>query len=92
MIVISGGRGIGKTKMLLEQASASGGTVVCRDPDTLRTRAHRYGITGLDIISYTDLEASEKPVYIHDINKFLEERFGNIKCYTQCNEYEVGVL
>ncbi len=86
MIIISGGRGIGKTKMLLEQASASGGTVVCKDPDALRVRAHRYGITGLDIISYEDLTTSEKPMYIHDVNKFLTERFGNVKGYTQCNE------
>lgn len=86
MIIISGGRGIGKTKMLLEQASASGGVVVCRDPDAMRTRARKYGIIGLDIISYEELTVGEKPVYIHDINKFLAERFGNVKCYTQCNE------
>ncbi len=86
MIIISGGRGIGKTKMLLEQAAASGGTIVCSDPDTLRARAYRYGITGLDIISYSDLGTSEKPVYIHDVNKFLVERFGNVQGYTQCNE------
>ena len=86
MFIISGGRGIGKTKMLLEQASASGGVVVCSDPDTIRARAHGYGITGLDIISYDDLGISEKPVFIHDVNKFLMERFGNVKCYTQCIE------
>lgn len=86
MIIISGGRGIGKTKMLLEQASASGATVVCSDPDALRARAHRYGITGLDFISYSDFSSSEKPVYIHDVNKFLTECFGNVKCYTQCTE------
>ena len=86
MIIISGGRGIGKTRMLLEQASAAGGTVVCRDPDVMRARAHKYGITGLDIISYGELDACQKPVYIHDVNKLLSERFGNVKCYTQCNE------
>ena len=87
MIIISGGKGIGKTKMLLEQAQASNGIVVCKDPDTLRARAHRYGITGLEIISYKELDNyTEKPVYIHDINKFLTERFGDIKGYTQCND------
>jgi hypothetical protein len=86
MIIISGGKGIGKTKMLLEQAAASGGTVVCRDPDIMRARAHKYGITGLNIISYADFGPSEEPTYIHDINKFLAERFGNVKCYTQCVE------
>lgn len=86
MIIISSGRGIGKTRLLLEQASAAGGTVVCRDPEIMRARAHKYGITGLDIISYSELNKSEKPVYIHDINKFLSDSFGNVKCYTQCSE------
>ena len=86
MIIISGGRGIGKTRMLLEQASASGGTVVCADPKAMRERAYEYGIVGLNIISYEELDTSEEPVYIHDANKFLVERFGNVKGYTQCNE------
>ena len=86
MIIISGGRGIGKTRMLLEQASAAGGTVVCRDPDVMRARAHKYGITGLDIIPYKDVYSSQKPLYIHDVNKLLTEHFGNVVCYTQCNE------
>ena len=86
MIIISGGRGIGKTRLLLEQASAAGGTVVCREPDIMRARAHKYGITGLNIISYDELGKSDEPVYIHDINKFLTEHFGNVKCYTQCTE------
>jgi hypothetical protein len=86
MFIISGGRGIGKTKMLLEQASASNGTIVCSEPDIMRARAHKYGITGLNIISYDELGKSAEPVYIHDVNKFLSERFGDIKGYTQCNE------
>ncbi|MBR5480394.1 MAG: hypothetical protein IKU85_01665 [Bacteroidaceae bacterium] len=86
MIIISGGRGIGKTKMLLEQAAAVGGTIVCRDPDIMRARAHKYGLTGLNIISYADFGPSENPTYIHDVNKFLAERFGNVEGYTVCNE------
>lgn len=86
MIIISGGKGIGKTKMLLEQAAASGGIVVCEDPDNMRVRAHRYGIVGLEFASYKGLTFSDKPLYIHDINKFLSENFGNVKSYTQCIE------
>jgi predicted ATP-dependent serine protease len=86
MIVISGGRGIGKTRLLLEQAAASGGTVVCAAPDAMRVRAYKYGITGLNIISYNELGVSETPVYIHDINKFLSNNFGNVKGYSQCTE------
>ena len=86
MIIISGGRGIGKTKMLLEQAAAAGGVVVCSDPKSMRARAHEYGIVGLEIVSYSELTNTDVPVYIHDANKFLLERFGNVKGYTQCNE------
>ena len=72
MFTISGGRGTGKTKLLLETAKANNGVVVCRDPDAMRDRAHRYGITGLDIVGYGDVYLTGKPVYIHDVNKFIE--------------------
>jgi hypothetical protein len=55
----------------------------------MRIRAYKYGITCVDIISYVELvntENIEKPVYIHDINKFLVYNFGNVAGYTQCNE------
>lgn len=86
MIIISGGKGIGKTKMLLERAADANGTIVCADPDKMRARAHKYGITGLNIMSYKDITNSGKPVYIHDINKFLSELYGDVRGYTQCVE------
>jgi hypothetical protein len=89
MIIISGGKGIGKTKMLLEHAEDTNGIVACVDPNAMRLRAYKYGITCIDIISYAELvnaENIEKPVYIHDINKFLVYNFGNVVGYTQCNE------
>ena len=89
MVIISGGRGTGKTKLLLETAKANGGTVVCREPNIMRERAHRYGITGLNIISYEDLchgTPTEAPVYIHDINKFITYNFQEVKGYTISNE------
>lgn len=84
MFIISGGRGTGKTKALLERAKAEGGIVVCRDPDKMRERAHRYGIVGLDIVGYNDLYVDGKPVYIHDINKFIEHNMPEAKGYTLC--------
>ena len=87
MIIISGGRGIGKTKMLLEQVADNKGILVCKDPETMRARAYKYGITGLNIISYEELnKETDGPVYIHDVTKFLIERFGDVRGYTQCNE------
>ena len=78
MNIISGGRGIGKTKQLLEQAKAVGGTIVCRDPEAMRERAHRCGITGVNIIAYEDIYFANKPVYIHDIAKFIEDTIPNV--------------
>jgi hypothetical protein len=91
MFIISGGRGTGKTRMLLERAKAEGGIVVCKDPEAIRQRAYEYGIVGLEIISYGALQnntviSEEKPVYIHDINKFITYNFQEVKGYTLCNE------
>jgi len=87
MFIISGERGTGKTKALLERAKAEGGIVVCRDPEKMRERAHRYGIVGLDIVGYNDIYTvdsyiASKPVYIHDINKFIEYNIPEAKGYT----------
>jgi hypothetical protein len=89
MFIISGGRGIGKTKALLERAYDEGGIIVCRDPDIMRERAHKYGITNLNIISYEYLYnnrviSEEKPVYIHDVNKFITNNFPEVKGYSVC--------
>ena len=84
MFIISGEKGTGKTKALLEKAQSEGGIVVCRDPEKMRERAHRYGIVGLDIVGYGDLYVAGKPVYIHDINKFIEHNIPEAKGYTLC--------
>ena len=82
MFIISGGRGTGKTKALLERAATEGGIVVCRDPEKLRERAYRYGIVGLDIVGYGDLYVAGKPVYIHDINKYLKYLDSKVQGYS----------
>ena len=84
MFIISGEKGTGKTRALLEKAQSEGGIVVCENPDKMRERAHRYGIVGLDIVGYGDLYLAGKPVYIHDINKFIEHNMPEAKGYTLC--------
>lgn len=86
MFIISGGKGTGKTKALLEMAKADSGVVVCADPEAMRDRAYRYGIVGLEIVSYDDIYLTGKPVYIHDINKFIEHNMPETVCYTLCND------
>jgi hypothetical protein len=82
MFIISGGKGTGKTRALLEKAKAENGIVVCENPDLMRQRAHKYGITGLDIAGYGDIYLAGKPVYIHDINKFIEHTMPEATGYT----------
>ena len=88
MIVIKGGKGTGKTKELLEQAVATNGIIVCEDPEVMRERAHRYGITSLEIVSYEDcaFKPYQKPLFIHDINKFLDYNYRNVQGYTLCTD------
>lgn len=82
MFIISGGKGTGKTRAFLERAKAENAVVVCKDPATMRCRAYDYGIVGLDIISYGEDYQAGRPVYIHDINKFIEHKLPEAKCYT----------
>lgn len=89
MFIISGGKGIGKTRTLLEKAKFDNAIIVCEDAVKMRNRAHGYGITGLEIISYGELyeqKVYNQPVYIHDINKFVKYNFPEVKGYSVCNE------
>lgn len=89
MFVISGKKGTGKTKALLERAKSENAVIVCEDPVEMRERAYAYGITGLNIMSYVEFDTIEKveePVYIHDVNKYISYGNRNVKGYSVCNE------
>ena len=87
--VISGTRGIGKTKLFLEQIEDKDAVIVAANPDELRRRAYGYGITGLNIISiieYLDMPNTyaNNPVYIYNIKEFINTvTNGNLRCYTE---------
>ena len=91
MFVVSGGRGTGKTKILLERVKAEDAIIVCDDVIAMREQAYLYGITGLNIISYEEYcrtpgEQLEKDVYIHNVNNLLKRINSNTKGYSVCNE------
>jgi hypothetical protein len=91
MFIISGGKGTGKTRALIEKVKAENGVLVCNSPEAMRDRAYSYGITGLDLISYSDFyngnaEEYGKPVFIHDINSLIKYYSHEIKGYSICNE------
>ena len=88
MFIVSGGRGVGKTKTLLNKVKEENAIIVCDDVIAMRERAYGYGITGLNIMSYTEfnkLENVEEPVYIHSLHKWLESQNKNVKGYSVCN-------
>ena len=91
MFVVSGGRGTGKTKALLERVKSEDAIIVCDNVIAMRERAYMYGIVGLNIISYeeyckTPSEQLEKDVYIHNVNDLLRRINSNTKGYSVCND------
>ena len=87
MFIVSGGKGTGKTRALVERAKAEDGIIVCEDTIAMRERAHGYGITGLNIMSYDELyeckvDRYDKPLFIHDINSFIKYSFHEVKGYS----------
>ena len=89
MFIVSGGRGIGKTRALLERVKSEDAILVCENTMQMRERAYQYGLTGLNLMSYEDFSALEKveePVYIHDINKYVSYGNKNVKGYSVCND------
>lgn len=53
-------RATGKTSRLMLLAKESGAKIACMNPHLMQEKAYRYGITGIDFISYSDLLAQEK--------------------------------
>jgi hypothetical protein len=84
MFIVSGERGTGKTKVLLERVKDEGAVLVCEDPTKMRERAYRYGITDLEIICYEEFRgsSSDRLAYIHDINKYLKYLDSKVQGYS----------
>ena len=85
MYRIIDGRATGKTSRLMLLAKENEGIIVCKDPAIMRDKAYRYGITGIDFISYFEFDFNyryNKPVYIDEIDMFLQHKSKEIQGYT----------
>lgn len=75
MYRIIDGRGTGKTSRLLLLAKENNGIVVCQNPEAMREKAYRYGLTGIDFISYKKFadrdDDIEKTIYIDNLDTFV---------------------
>ena len=89
MLIISGEKGTGKTRRLIEAAKEHNAIIACSDPAKMLERAHKYGITGITFCSYADLILddcySDKQVYIHDLNTFLTIACPAVSGFSICN-------
>jgi hypothetical protein len=82
-------RATGKTSRLMLLAKENDGIIVCKDPKVMREKAYRYGIIGIDFISYADFDFTRrfnKPVFIDEIDMLLQYKNREIQGYTISNE------
>ena len=79
----------GKTGRLMLIAKENNGVFVCANPHAMRTKAHAYGLTGFDIISYNDYQNENfdisKPCYIDELDNFVKSLGMNLNGYTLNN-------
>lgn len=59
MIKIIDRRGTGKTSHLIILAKETGATIVCSNPRYIELLAEKYGITGIDAITYNQYLSSQ---------------------------------
>ena len=67
----------GKTRKLMEIAKENKAVFVCSNPYAMQTKAHAYGIVGINFISYYDYLNSmrgeeQHPVVIDELEMFLK--------------------
>ena len=87
MYRIIDGKSSGKTSRLMLLAKEHNGVLVCANPYAMREKAHAYGLTGFDIISYSDYLINHnyefgKECFIDEIDVFLKSVGNNISGYS----------
>lgn len=73
-------RATGKTSRLMLLAKESGAKIACMNPHLMKEKAYRYGITGIDFVSYADLLSKEKgkrdSILIDELECFVRYALG----------------
>ena len=79
-------RSTGKTGRLMLLAKENDAVIACINPMAMRQKAHAYGISGIDFIAYSDIEAyrhSDRDIYIDELEAFAKSyTYGKLKGYT----------
>ena len=83
-------RSSGKTSQLMLLAKENNAKIACSNPSAMRDKANRYGITGVDFISYSELFGGKHlhdNILIDEIEIFVSHYIdGNLQGYTLTNE------
>lgn len=87
MIKIIDGRSTGKTSRLILLAKEMGAAIVCSNPKYIELLAERYGITGLDIITYNQYLSSQydynnRKILIDEVDGLLKNLPGDCIGYS----------
>ena len=72
-------RSSGKTGRLMLLAKETNSAIACMNPIAMREKAYAYGITGLDIISYSQLFNGE-----YEGNVMIDELENFVRQYIDC--------
>jgi len=80
MIRIIDDRSTGKTSQLMLWAKEYNATFVCSNPKAMEYKAQKYGIEGIEFISYEKFSTilnHEKNYVIDEMENFIKSAFGN---------------
>lgn len=80
MIRIIDDRSTGKTSQLMLWAKEYNATFVCSNPKAMEYKAQKYGIEGIEFISYKKFSTilnHEKNYVIDEMENFIKSAFGN---------------
>lgn len=77
-------RGYGKTGRLMLLAKETNSAIVCANPTAMREKAYRYGIVGIDFISY------EEAMNLSSTQNLMIDEIENFVCYCLKNKNVIG--
>ena len=79
-------RNSGKTSRLMLLAKENNGVFVCSNPSVIKSKARAYGLTGFDIISYSDYFNHNyeygKMVFIDELDNYVKSLGNNLSGYS----------
>lgn len=83
-------RGTGKTSKLMRFAQENNAIIACSNPNAMYAKAERYGIIGLDFISYSDCFNHNYPknamILIDELELYVKATNNDLGGYTLSNE------